>query len=74
MVARQRSAIVAGWDGQNLDDLTISEIGRDMMRGFASGQWIELIDDKHELSGTTGNPGQAEEGRRQHIDHRSGDR
>ncbi|MGD9096437.1 MAG: DUF6519 domain-containing protein [Desulfobacterales bacterium] len=52
--SRDNGAIVAGWESQTLDDLTISQIGRDAVRGFASGQWIELIDDTLELSGLPG--------------------
>ena len=52
--SRDNGAIVAGWEGQTLNDLTISEIGRDAVRGFAGGQWVELTDGTLELSGLPG--------------------
>lgn len=52
--SRDNGAVVAGWEGQTLDDLTISEIGRDAVRGFAGGHWIELTDDTLVLAGLPG--------------------
>lgn len=52
--SRDNGSIVTKWEAKNLNDLTVSSIGRDKFLNFASGQWVELSDDTHEL---LGNPG-----------------
>ena len=34
--------------------LTVADVGKDSVLGFGDGQWVELTDDVHELSGTPG--------------------
>lgn len=34
--------------------IQVASIGRDTVQGFASGQWIEVMDDAHDLLGTPG--------------------
>ncbi len=54
--SRDNGAYVAGWTAQNvgLDELTVTSLGRDEVSRFATGQWVELIDDTHELLGQPG--------------------
>lgn len=47
--SRDNGSIVTRWESQNVNDLTVSSIGRDKVLSFASGQWVELIDDTLEL-------------------------
>lgn len=35
-------------------ELTVADLGRDAVRGFAPGLWVELIDDDRELAGDPG--------------------
>jgi hypothetical protein len=50
--SRENGSVVAGWTGQDStgDKLTVTSVGPDAVLGFAAGQWVELIDDSHELS------------------------
>jgi hypothetical protein len=52
--SRDNGSITAKWDGVNGNDLTVSTPGRDKVAGFASGQWIELTDDTHEVASEPG--------------------
>jgi hypothetical protein len=52
--SRDNASIVARWESQDVDKLTISSIGKDDVLSFASGQWVELIDEKNELFGNPG--------------------
>lgn len=52
--SRDNGSIVTKWESQNVNDLTVSNPGRDKVLNFASGQWVELLDDTSEL---LGNPG-----------------
>ncbi|GKS56848.1 hypothetical protein YTPLAS18_03750 [Nitrospira sp.] len=52
--SRDNGSVVTKWESQNVNDLTVSSIGRDKVLSFASGQWVELIDDTIELSGKPG--------------------
>jgi Family of unknown function (DUF6519) len=52
--SRDNGAIVSRWESQNVNDLTVSSIGRDKVLSFAVGQWVELIDDTCELLGKPG--------------------
>lgn len=47
-VLAQVSAVLAG------NQLQVSSLGHDTVSGFAAGQWIELVDERHELLGTPG--------------------
>lgn len=52
--SRDNGSVVTKWESQNVNDLTVSSIGRDNVLSFGSGQWVELIDDTIELSGKPG--------------------
>ena len=47
--SRDNGSIVTRWESQNVDKLTVSSIGRDRVLSFASGQWVELLDDTSDL-------------------------
>ena len=47
--SRDNGSIVVKWLGQDVDNLTVSSLGRDKYLGFSSGQWIELFDDSNDL-------------------------
>src|SRR5262249_31412660 len=38
----------------NNKKVTVHDLGRDEILGFANGQWVEIIDDESELSGRPG--------------------
>ena len=48
--SRDNGSVVTSWIAQAGNDLTVTSVGRDSVLGFAAGQWIELIDDSHELN------------------------
>ena len=48
--SRDNGSIVTSWTAQSGNDLTVTSVGRDSVLGFAAGQWVELIDDTHELN------------------------
>jgi Family of unknown function (DUF6519)/Right handed beta helix region len=48
--SRDNGSIVTSWTGQSGNDLTVASTGPDSVLGFAAGQWVELIDDTHELN------------------------
>ncbi len=52
--SRDNGSIVAAWTGQDVNDLTVSSLGRDAVLGFAPNEWVELTDDTHELAGQPG--------------------
>jgi hypothetical protein len=52
--SRDNGSVACQWLDQNGIDLTISNFGQIGALGFASGQWVELIDDTRELKGDTG--------------------
>ncbi len=52
--SRDNGAVVARWESQDGNDLTVSDEGRDRMLGFSDGQWVELTDDTRELWGMPG--------------------
>jgi hypothetical protein len=52
--SRDNGSIVTRWESKNLNDLTVSSIGRDKVLNFSSGQWVELTDDSRELNGLPG--------------------
>lgn len=43
-----------GQSGEKGELLTVASTGRDRVLGFSAGQWVELIDDTHELNGEPG--------------------
>jgi hypothetical protein len=51
--SRDNGSVAAAWlDGEG--DILKVTAGRDRARGFASGQWVELSDERHDLEGTPG--------------------
>lgn len=52
--SRENGSVVTNWESKTLNQLTVGSIGRDKVLNFASGQWIELLDDNNELLGTPG--------------------
>jgi len=52
--SRDNGSIVAKWASQDGNNLTVMSSGRDKVLSFASGQWVELTDDTHELQGLAG--------------------
>jgi len=43
--SRDNGMVMVSWLTQTGTDLVVSSLGRDKVLGFASGQWIELVDD-----------------------------
>ncbi|UCE76724.1 MAG: hypothetical protein JSU62_00370, partial [Gammaproteobacteria bacterium] len=52
--SRENGTVVAHWESQNVDQITVSSTGRDTTLGFNTGDWVELIDDERELLGLPG--------------------
>jgi len=52
--SRDNGAVVTTVDKINGQDITVHDLGRDDTSGFASGQWVEVSDDAHELNGLPG--------------------
>jgi hypothetical protein len=48
--SRDNGSVVTSWTAQSGNDLTVTSTGPDGVLGFAAGQWIELIDDTHDLN------------------------
>jgi hypothetical protein len=51
--SRENGSVLARWIGGEGDVLQIAG-SHDRARGFATGQWVELTDDRHELEGVPG--------------------
>lgn len=52
--SRENGAVVAQWEDQDDDILTVSSSGRDEVLGFSAGDWVEITDDQNDLTGTPG--------------------
>jgi Family of unknown function (DUF6519) len=52
--SRDNGSVVTAIDKVNGLELTVHDLGRDAVLGFASGQWVEVLDDAIELSGQPG--------------------
>ncbi|CAL78118.1 hypothetical protein BRADO4374 [Bradyrhizobium sp. ORS 278] len=52
--SRDNGAIVTAIDRINGQEITVRDLGRDDVLGFASGQWVEVSDESRELSGAAG--------------------
>lgn len=52
--SRDNGSVVTAWTGSNGDQLEVAGIGRDEVLGFGPDQWVELLDDAHELTATPG--------------------
>jgi hypothetical protein len=47
--SRENGSVVTSWLGQDVLNLKVASTGRDAPLGFASGDWVELTDDVHDL-------------------------
>jgi hypothetical protein len=52
--SRDNGSIVTKWESQAVNDLTVSNAGRDDVLRFAAGNWVELSDDTNDLLSTPG--------------------
>jgi hypothetical protein len=52
--SRDNGTVVTAIANINGQDITVHDLGRDDVLGFASGQWVEISDDAHELNGLPG--------------------
>ena len=52
--SRDNATVVTSWSKTAGADLTVGSIGPDAVLGFASDQWVELLDDGHELEDAPG--------------------
>jgi hypothetical protein len=52
--SRDNGSIVTKWESQAVNDLTVSNSGRDAVLRFAAGNWVELSDDTNDLLSTPG--------------------
>lgn len=65
--SRENGSVVTRWTDASGNDLTVSSPGRDGSLGFAPGDWVELIDETHELIGTPGTLVQLHDARGDHL-------
>lgn len=49
--SRDNGSVVTGIEGANGKEITVKDTGRDELLGFATGQWVEVVDDHTELQG-----------------------
>ncbi|MCG8686829.1 MAG: DUF6519 domain-containing protein, partial [Desulfobacterales bacterium] len=52
--SRDNGSVVARWESQNGNDISVSSVGRDKVLQFKAGMWVELIDDERILLGQAG--------------------
>jgi len=52
--SRENGSVATQWSASNGANLTVASIGRDRVRGFGPGDWVELIDDDRALQGLPG--------------------
>lgn len=52
--SRDNGSIVTNWESQAVNDLTVSNSGRDSVLKFAPGNWIEISDDTNDLLSAPG--------------------
>jgi Family of unknown function (DUF6519) len=52
--SRHNGSVVTAWTGTSGNDLAVRGVGPDGELGFSGQQWVELLDDANELSGTPG--------------------
>lgn len=52
--SRDNGSVVVACSGISGNDLIVASTGRDQTLGFATGLWVELTDDTHELAGVPG--------------------
>jgi hypothetical protein len=52
--SRENGSVVVGAQVTDLDEITVTSLGRDDVLGLAPGDWVELTDETHELAGSPG--------------------
>ncbi|MEP6762805.1 MAG: DUF6519 domain-containing protein [Gemmatimonadaceae bacterium] len=52
--SRDNGSVVTAIEKMSGKDITVHDLGPDDVLGFASGQWVEIIDDRSELNGVPG--------------------
>ncbi len=52
--SRENASVQTKVEHVNGSVVTVSDLGRDEVLGFAGGQWVELVDDNSEVSGEPG--------------------
>lgn len=52
--SRENGSILVGAQVTDVDEITVTSLGRDDVLGLAPGDWVELTDDTHELAGSPG--------------------
>ncbi|HJW92880.1 MAG TPA: DUF6519 domain-containing protein [Thermoanaerobaculia bacterium] len=52
--SRENAWVVTTVEKINNNEVTVHDLGPDTVLGFREGQWVELIDDAHELKGIPG--------------------
>ena len=52
--SRENGSVVVGAQVTDVDEITVTSLGRDDVLGLAPGDWVELTDDTHELAGSPG--------------------
>lgn len=52
--SRENGSVATRWLASSGTNLTVESIGRDRVRGFGPGDWVELIDDDRALQGLPG--------------------
>lgn len=52
--SRENGSVVVGAQVTDVDEITVTSLGRDDVLGLAPGDWVELTDDTHELAGLPG--------------------
>jgi Family of unknown function (DUF6519) len=52
--SKDNGTVVTPWIKQDGNNLYVGSTGKDSVLGFATGDWVEIIDDWHELNGQTG--------------------
>ena len=52
--SRENGSVVVGAQVTDVDEITVTSLGRDDVLGLAPGDWVELTDETHELAGSPG--------------------
>ena len=52
--SRENASVVTAIEKINGQNLTVANVGKDEVLGFAPGQWVEVINDELELNGKPG--------------------
>jgi len=52
--SRENGSVAAAITAAQGTRITVSDVGADAVRGFKSGDWVEIVDDRGDLNGTPG--------------------